>query len=508
MGLEATTVIPKFTYERHRPEATTLYKIVQESLATFLQQFEEETGNPLPDFVVKEFREYLRCGILAHGFLRNRCEKCNKEHLVAFSCKRRGFCPSCGTRRMYETAIHMVKAVFPHKPVRQWVATFPMQLRVLLAVRPEIMARCLAITHQTVGAYYRKKAEAEVLRGAGTTTDGKKAKCQTGAVTLIQRFGGSINLNVHFHQLYIDGVYELGDNNEPVGFRMASAPTPRELEEVLTKIIKRITRFLERKGIIVRDEEDNPQVVMEDADVFSKLQATAATYRFLTGPNKGKKALVLKTLPDQDHSATRGLVAKHSGFSLHAGVACRGDERPKLERIARYIARPAIAEDRLSINDKGQVVYRLKRPYDDGTTHIVMEPMELLEKIAAIIPRPRVHLTRFFGVLAPHYKYRKQIVPKSEVAGLSEADQVAAEEGETSKNRINWARLLKRVFNVDVETCPSCGGKMRIIASIEDPKVIKKILSHLGLPISAPPMAPARGPPSLWNDTQEFTFEE
>lgn len=98
-------------------------------------------------------------------------------------------------------------------------------------------------------------------------------------------------------------------------------------------------------------------MVMEDADVFSKLQATAATYRFLTGPNKDKKVLVLKTLPDQDHSSTRGPVAKHSGFSLHARVTCRRDERKKLERIARYIARPAFAEDRLSINDKGLVVY-------------------------------------------------------------------------------------------------------------------------------------------------------
>jgi hypothetical protein len=70
--------------------------------------------------------------------------------------------------------------------------------------------------------------------------------------------------------------------------------------------------------------------------------------------------------------------------------------------VFRYIARPAIATERLSVNSRGQVVYRLKKPYDDGTSHIIMEPLELLEKLAAIVPRPRVHLTRFHGAPAPH----------------------------------------------------------------------------------------------------------
>ena len=107
-----------------------------------------------------------------------------------------------------------------------------------------------------------------------------------------------------------------------------------------------------------------------------------------------------------------GVVASHAGFSLHAGVAVDGGERKKLEKLARYIARPPIAQDRLRLSDTGQVVYELKKPYRDGTSHIVMSPLELLEKITAIIPRPRVHLTRFHGVLAPHYKYRDLVVPK------------------------------------------------------------------------------------------------
>ena len=134
-----------FSYERHRPENSLLYKVVQENLETFLAQMELEGG--LPDFVKKEFYEYLKCGILAHGFLRAKCEECDHEKLVAFSCKRRGFCPSCGARRMAETAAHLVDHVIPHEPIRQWVLSFPFQLRYLFASHPKVMSEVLRITN-------------------------------------------------------------------------------------------------------------------------------------------------------------------------------------------------------------------------------------------------------------------------------------------------------------------------------------------------------------------------
>lgn len=239
----------------------------------------------------------------------------------------------------------------------------------------------------------------------------------------------------------------------------------------------------------------------------------------MLGPNKGKKALVLKKV-DQDHSSSQGLVVvKASWFSLHAGVSCKAEERKKLERICRYMARPAISEERLSVNPKGQVVYKLKKAYGDGTTHVVMEPMEFMEKQSAIIPRRRVHLTRFHGILAPHDKHRKLVVPKSpgveeptkaptEVKVLTWQEQLL-ESKKKKQQRMSWTRLLKSVGNIDVETCGACGGKMRIIAAVEDPKVIKKILDHLGLPSTPPFARPARGPPLVaWDDYQQTFFEE
>lgn len=503
--VNATTAAKEYAYSRHKPEEATLYKIVQNNWLSFQAQVEQDAGYPLPDFVIKEFNEYLRCGILAHGFLRTQCEACHAEHLVAFSCKRRGFCPSCGARRMSETAAHLVDSVLPVEPIRQWVLSFPFQLRLCLAVRPKIMARALEITHHAISNYYRKKANL-------TKHNGK-----AGAVTLIQRFGGSLNLNVHFHQLFLDGCYELGSQGQPVKFIATLPPTVQELEQVAAQIILRLTRYLIRQQIIVRDNDNEFQLEIPQEDTFSRLQASSVTYRFATGPSKGKKAMVLKSLsgrmPDGDHSTSSGLVAKISGFSLHAGIATRAGERDKLERICRYIARPAVAECRLSINEQGDVIYKFKKPWDDGTTAIKMTQLEIMERLAALVPRPRVHLTRFHGVLAPHYKYRKQIVPKkkSELALVADPSDVTAvtaasasdgihpadsDKPPASAKRIAWAQLLKRVFGIDVTVCSKCSGKIKIIAAIEDPKVIKKILNHMGLASSAPRLAPARGPPT------------
>jgi hypothetical protein len=157
--------------------------------------------------------------------------------------------------------------------------------------------------------------------------------------------------------------------------------------------------------------------------------------------------MVLKSVPDGDHNAKSGLVVKNSGFSLHAGVATKADERAKLERICRYIARPAVSEERLSTNARGEVVYTFKKPWDDGTTAIKMTQMELMEKLAALVPRPRVHLTRFHGVLGPHYKYRMQIVPqkKEQPTGLAVAAGGMADKPQASvAKRISCARLCSK----------------------------------------------------------------
>ena len=128
-----------------------------------------------------------------------------------------------------------------------------------------------------------------------------------------------------------------------------------------------------------------------------------SAYRIALGPRAGQKVLSLRTVPGRDEKTSATvLCADAHGFSLHAGVRCGEHRRKELERLCRYITRPAIANERLSRNGKGQVLLQLKSPWRDGTTHIVMSPLEFMQPLAALVPRPRLHLIRFHGVLAPN----------------------------------------------------------------------------------------------------------
>ena len=159
-----------------------------------------------------------------------------------------------------------------------------------------------------------------------------------------------------------------------------------------------------------------------------------------------------------------------AGFSLHAATVCEARQRSRLERLCRYITRPPIATKRLSVDRQGRVVYRYKQPFRDGSTHVVLEPLDFIARLAAIVPRPRLNLTRFHGVFAPNSKYRPKIVPRRAPERL-DVDKPQAP--------MSWMQRLKRVFAIDIETCPECGGKLRVIACVEDPPLIAKILAHV-----------------------------
>ena len=176
--------------------------------------------------------------------------------------------------------------------------------------------------------------------------------------------------------------------------------------------------------------------------------AGATTYRIAVGPQAGRKVFTLQTLPacePDDYTDTAG---KISGFSLHAGVAARADERKKLERLCRYISRPAVSEKRLSLTSNGNIRYQLKTPYRDGTTHVIFEPLDFMARLAALVPRPRANLTRFHGVFAPNSKHRALITPAKRGKG-NKREQNSKTDDRTPAIRhaaMTWAQRLKRVF--------------------------------------------------------------
>ena len=198
--------------------------------------------------------------------------------------------------------------------------------------------------------------------------------------------------------------------------------------------------------------------------------APAGTDASVSTPHAGRKALTLYSVAPVDDSTGCSLLAQVAGFSPHAATVCEAHQRSKLERLCRYIPRPPIATQRLSLDRRGRVVYPYKRPCRDGSTPVVLEPLDFIARRAALVPRPRLNLTRFHGVFAPNGKHRARIVPHRP-RGQVDNDQPTAP--------MSWMRRLKRVFVIDIETCPDCGGKLRVIASIEDPPLIRHILAQV-----------------------------
>ncbi len=173
--------------------------------------------------------------------------------------------------------------------------------------------------------------------------------------------------------------------------------------------------------------------------------------------------------------------ARAGGFSLHAGIDIQPGQRAKLERLCRYASRPPVATERLALTASGQVRYQLKTRYRDGTTHIVMEPLDLMARLDALIPPPRMHLTRYHGVFAPHSRLRARVTPAKRGVGSTKASDQTSQAQQAATPRhvaINWAKRLKRVFGVEIEACARCGGKLMIIACIEEPAVIARILAQ------------------------------
>src|SRR5919201_3788606 len=217
-------------YRRREPERTLLHATVRAHLKTFLAEMEQRSdGAGLPGFVISEFDRYLACGILANGFARVRCSSCGSEMLVAFSCKGRGFCPSCATRRMQGTATHLLERVLPHVPMRQWVLSLPRWARFLLARDPLLITRALDLALRAIFNLQRRRA-----RRAGARAP------RTGAVTFVQRFGGALNLNVHFHCVIPDGVFVR--DAEGTRFLALPGPSDDDVQEVLRRIVRRLRK--------------------------------------------------------------------------------------------------------------------------------------------------------------------------------------------------------------------------------------------------------------------------
>lgn len=213
-------------YARREPVGTVLHKIVRENLETMLAEVRggDPAGRGLPGYVEKEFREYLKCGVVSEGFRLLRCTRCGEEAVVAFSCKTRTFCPSCLARRMHSVSLDLVERVLPVAPYRHWVLALPVELRFLLARDERLLSKVRQIFIRTVQAWLRAKARA---LGVG--------KALTGAVVFTQRFSSRLLVYPHFHAVLPDGAFAEDAARKLVFY--ALKPGQEELERLVSRIV-------------------------------------------------------------------------------------------------------------------------------------------------------------------------------------------------------------------------------------------------------------------------------
>jgi hypothetical protein len=391
---------------------------------------------------------------------------------------------------MVETAAHLCDHVFPRLPVRQWVLSVPKRLRYLLQRDGPVLNMVLRI-------FLRVIAQSLSANCPGAA-DVNKAALHIGAVAFIHRFGSSLNPHVHFHVCVVDGVFEQvpGEGDVDADADVQASPP----------------------GVVF-----HPASAI-DADAVAQVQATLRKRILRAFVGRG----LLESCDAKDM-----LAYQHSGFSVDAGVCIEAHDRAALERLLRYCARPPFAMERLR-KEGVALVYRCAKQRSEPTSdkrgakadELTLTPLELIDRIAALVPPPRTHRHRYFGVLAPNAPLRCAVTALAQGAAAQPAT-AQAEPASTGEGALGvgnarptqaepaqpvpvpvppkrpahylWAVLIARIYEVFPLLCPKCGGQMRLIAFVTEGTQIRKILDHIGVDSEPPHISPARGPP-LWED--------
>jgi hypothetical protein len=439
-------------YRPRRPEATVLHRAVREGWP----EVAAERGG-LPKWLEEEVQRYLRCGVLRFGFVQVKCASCRESVLVGFSCKGRGWCPSCGARRAEETAAHCGE-VLPWVGYRQWTLSVPYALRWAVVKRPKLLKRVERRLLQSVFRWQRQRAKQLGAQGG----------LRGGAVAFTQYFGSALQLTPHLHVLVPEGLWAKDD------FVRLPPPEPEEVEGILRRAVKQLVKdFAEL-------EEEWPEEGLE------KLQSLAIQHRL--------------ALPEGEEPRLRkkSRLAVVEGFRLHADTSVQANDRQGLLRLCRYGSRGPIALERLSAREDGRYEYRTKR----GPT-LVLTATGLVKRLLALVPPRGKHLTCFHGVFAPNTHRRpprrspeENAPPPEAVKSLGRKPDAEGEATKLRRPRLNWAELQKRTFGEDVWRC-HCGGRRRVLALVTHRQTAEEVLANMGLSERRSPSPIARDPPQL-----------
>ena len=406
----------------------------------------------VPTRVKQEAQRYLDCGQLRFGFVEVKCERCSESKLIAFSCKGRGWCPSCTARRATETGLHLA-TVLPRVSHRQWTLSLPFSVRLAVVKQPRLLKY---LERRLLKAIWRWQRQEAKRAGHGAAFSLGAGICFT------QWFGSRLQLTPHLHVLVPEALW--ADSGELVEL---DAPRGDDVAKSLHRALRQAK-----------------------AD-WGELSAAWAEDDFEELQHQAIQARLALEVPPSRHRRQRVAIAQ--GFSLHADTAVHANDRVGLERLCRYGARGPIAECRLRKLADELYEYTPKR----GVT-FTLTANDLVRRLVALTPPPKSHLTSFNGVYAPHAKLRSLVtVPPAPVESPTPlATPRPARATESRRPRVDWATLHQHTFGNDVLQCP-CGGRRIIKTLFSTHKAAEERLIALGRPPPSRFLPSSTAPPQL-----------
>ena len=414
---------PAAPYRARSPRATPLYRLFdahfEEVKGQWEDRFERRYGF-WRGFVDEQIRRYLDCGLYENGFARIRCPDCAEEYLLAFSCKTRELCPSCAAKRSAATAALLAEDVLEEVGHAQWVSVIPKMLRPYFLHHRELLGGLARAGWETVLEL--------MVAAVGDAT------FRPGMVAVVQTSGDLGNWQPHLHALVSRGGWTAGGEWAPVPF------VDEHSAELLFR--HKVMRLLQDEGLL---SEERTELLLS---------------------------------------------WRHTGFSVHNRVRVEPEDQASVERLARYIMRPPISLERMAWDGVGEVRYRRKGGHEDPALHLdpveTFDPAEFLARVIMHIPEPRRHMIRFYGwysnVSRGKRRLREEAAGSACPSGEGQAPSVRAKKDQGPDARAlrrSWAKLIKRIYEVDPLVCPSCGSEMKVIAFITEHAVVDKILRHL-----------------------------
>ncbi len=407
---------------------------------------------------------------------------------------------------MNQTAVHLVESVIPHVPVRQWVLTLPAPLRYLLAYDTELCSKTLALFVKRVMDHYRFVLARE--------HDIDIEHLQGGTVTSIQRAGSALQASLHFHSIALDGAYLVSDPDDrddphpnPPRFLAAPRVTPVEVQAVAWSTCQAVMDMLRKRGLdLTGAGDDSLDRLAEEYPLLARCLSASQQGIVGVGDDAGRRLQRggYAVEPGAANDSESSQQTPGYGFNLHAGTRVSAKDRRGLERLCRYVLSPPVSADRVTRLPDGRVAYRLKRRWSDGTSVVYFSALDFVSKLMALIPRPRVHLRRYHGCLAPRSKLRRQVVPKpprssprSASSRLRDGAQLHLFDRGPAPRWIARADLLVHVFGEDASPrCHACGsGRLEVVSVVRRWDAICAVLDGFGLSLEGRVLTRNRGPP-------------